>query len=133
MPGKTYDILVVDDKAGVRRLIYEALLDDGYLVEQASNGAEAIRKVKQKKYGVILLDVKMPGMNGLETLNEIRKIDRNVPVVMMTAYGELEIMEEAHNKGVKYQISKPFDLNELRALVKGILETGLRESALQLG
>jgi two-component system response regulator (stage 0 sporulation protein F) len=133
MPGKTYDILVVDDKAGVRRLICEALLDDGYLVEQASNGAEAIRKVKQKKYGVILLDVKMPGMNGMETLNEIRKIDRNVPVVMMTAYGELEIMEEAQNKGVKHQISKPFDLNELRALVKGILETGLRESALQLG
>jgi two-component system response regulator (stage 0 sporulation protein F) len=82
---------------------------------------------------VILLDVKMPGMNGMETLNEIRKIDRNVPVVMMTAYGELEIMEEAQNKGVKHQISKPFDLNELRALVKGILETGLRESALQLG
>lgn len=133
MPGETIDILVVDDKAGVRRLICEALLDDGYLVEQASNGAEAIQKIKQKRYKLVLLDVKMPGMNGLETLHELRKIDRHVPVAMMTAYGELELVEEARNNGVRHHISKPFDLNELRALVRGIINEGSRGNTLQLG
>ncbi|WP_027364418.1 response regulator [Desulfotruncus alcoholivorax] len=125
MTKNTETVLVVDDQPGVRRLICEALLDDGRLVEQASNGMEALKKLAKKKYRLILLDIKMPGMNGLETLNEIRKVDSGVPVVMMTAYSELDILEKISGKGVDH-ISKPFDLNELRALVNNIIS---REAA----
>ncbi|SFG87523.1 two-component system, response regulator, stage 0 sporulation protein F [Desulfotomaculum arcticum] len=124
MTQNTETLLVVDDQSGVRRLICEALLDDGHLVEQAPNGLEALKKLAQKKYQLILLDIKMPGMNGLETLTEIRKIDPGIPVIMMTAYGELDILEKINGKGVDH-ISKPFDLNELRSLVKAIISRGV--------
>ncbi|SFQ98289.1 response regulator [Desulfoscipio geothermicus] len=118
MPAKLYNLLVVDDQAGVRRLICEALLDEGYLVDQAASGKEALEKIKRKEFDLILLDIKMPNMNGLETLDEIKKIDKSATVVMMTAYGELEIMEAAGRKGAGGHICKPFDLDDLRRLVR---------------
>jgi len=120
MARSTDTLLVVDDQPGVRRLICEALLDDSLLVEQAASGMEAIKKITRKKYQVILLDIKMPGLNGLETLSEIRKVDPGVPVIIMTAYGELDISENISGISV-YQISKPFDLDELRLLVNNII------------
>ncbi len=124
MPGHNYDLLIVDDQAGLRRLICEALIDDGYLIDQAANGLDALERLSRNKYRLILLDIKMPGMNGLETLREIRKLDSDVPVVMMTAYSELEMLQEtdAEAKPVQH-ISKPFDLDDLRCLVKGYLST----------
>lgn len=121
MPARSYDILVVDDQVGVRRLICEALMDEGFLVEQAANGREALEKLRLNKINLILLDIKMPGINGLEALSEIRKIDSNVAVIMMTAYGELDLMEEASKKGAKDHISKPFDLDDLKSIVRRYL------------
>lgn len=115
------DLLVVDDQMGVRRLISEALLEIGYVADQASGGREALEKLKEKEYRLILLDVKMPGMSGVETLHEIRKISADVPVVLMTAYEELDIMEESERLGVKHYLCKPFDLNELRALARQLI------------
>lgn len=121
MPGEVYDLLIVDDQAGVRRLLYEAFCDEGYRVEMASSGSEAIKKVSARVPSLILLDIKMPGMNGLDTLEELRKITPEIPVVMMTAYGELDIVAEAKRRGVQHYINKPFDLNEVRYLIKGLL------------
>lgn len=132
MPVKPYNLLVVDDQAGVRMLIYETLLDEGYIVDQASGGREALEKIKQKKFDLILLDIKMPGMNGLETLDEIRKIDKSAMVIMMTAYGELEIMEKAERKGACGHICKPFDLDDLRRLARDHLpQDGLDKEQLK--
>lgn len=114
-------LLVVDDQAGVRRLLGEALCDEGYKVETASSGTEAIKMISAVNPSLILLDIKMPVMNGLETLEGIRRIYPDVPVVMMTAYGELDIVIEAKKRGVKHYINKPFDLNEVRYLIKGLL------------
>ncbi|HBC91704.1 MAG TPA: two-component system response regulator [Pelotomaculum sp.] len=119
--GVAYDLLIVDDQAGVRRLLYEAFSDEGYLVETASSGLEAIMKVSDKSPLLVLLDIKMPGMSGLETLDELLKIIPQTPVVMMTAYGELDIVAEAKRRGVKHYINKPFDLDEIRYLIKGLL------------
>lgn len=121
MPEKTYDLLIVDDQVGVRRLLYEAFRDEGYRVEMASSGMEAIKKVSLSVPSLVLLDIKMPGLNGLETLEELRKITPDIPVVMMTAYGELDIIAEAKRKGVQHYINKPFDLDEVRYLIKGLL------------
>jgi len=118
------DLLIVDDQMGVRRLISEALLEIGYAAVQASSGREALEKLKEKEYHLIILDVKMPGMSGVETLHEIRKISPDVPVVLMTAYEELDIMEEAEKLGVKHYLCKPFDLDELRTLARQLIPRG---------
>ncbi len=121
MTKEIFDLLIVDDQAGVRRLLREAFCDEGFRVEVASSGLEAIKKVSARVPSLILLDIKMPGMNGLETLEELRKISPETPVVIMTAYGELDIIAEAKKRGVRHYINKPFDLDEARYLIKGLL------------
>lgn len=114
-------LLVVDDQMGVRRLLFEAFNEEGYFVEMAGSGLEAIEKVKERKPDLILMDMKMPGMNGLGALKEIKAIYDDAVVIMMTAYGELEIVAEAMQLGVREYITKPFDINELKNLVKKLL------------
>lgn len=111
-------LLIVDDQLGIRRLLYEAFHEEGYEVDLAGSGLEAIEKVKAASPDLILMDMKMPGMNGIETLQEVREIDDSVAVIMMTAYGELEIIAEAVKFGIKEYVTKPFDIIELRELVK---------------
>ena len=116
-----YDLLIVDDQAGVRLFLSEAFSEAGYNVETASNGAEAVEKACARPPSLILLDFRMPGMSGLETLGELRKIVPDAPVIMVTAFKDHEIIDEIKEKGADYCISKPFDLHEIRALVKGLL------------
>lgn len=129
------NLLIVDDQAGVRRFLSEAFSEEGYSVETASCGTEAVKKVSAKLPSLILLDVKMPGMSGLETLEGLRQIAPDIPIVMMTAYGELDIIAEAKKRGVKCYINKPFDLNEVRYLVRGLLaeEDSKREKEKDIG
>jgi len=116
------NILVVDDQLGVRRLLFEAFQEEGYQVDMAGSGLEAVERVKQGMPDLILMGMKMPGMNGLEALREIKALNPEAVVIMMTAYGELEIVTEARSLGVKEYITKPFDINELRGLVRKVLE-----------
>jgi len=113
-------ILVVDDQIGVRRLLFEAFNEEGYEVELAASGLEALEKAKAAIPDIILMDMKMPGMNGLEALQEIKKVRESIPVVMMTAYGELEIVAEAMKLGIQRYVTKPFDINELRDIVRDL-------------
>lgn len=113
-------ILVADDQLGVRSLLVEVFQDDQHDVETAENGAEALRLFIASKPDLILLDMKMPVMNGLEALRKIRKLDGRVAVIMMTAYGDIQTMETAKDLGILYYLSKPFDLFELRKRVSDI-------------
>ncbi len=113
-------ILVVDDQLGVRRLLFETFQEDQHQVEMATNGAEALQLLITFKPDLILMDMKMPGMNGIETLGQIRNLDSNVGVIMMTAYGDTQIMEQAKDLGILYYMGKPFDLFELRERVREI-------------
>ncbi len=131
MKERDGSLLIVDDQPGVRRLLYEAFTDAGYRVRTAAGGREALKIASLEMPDIILLDVKMPDMNGLETLGEIRKTNCDVPVLLMTAYGELEVVEEAKKLGIRHYIIKPFDLNEVRLLVKALLaESGCRTDRL---
>lgn len=114
-------LLVVDDQVGIRRLLFEAFNEEGFEVELAGSGHEALEKVRAAIPDFILMDMKMPGLNGIETLQEIRKISDTVAVIMMTAYGELEIVSEALKFGIKEYVTKPFDILELRELVKKLI------------
>lgn len=110
-------ILVVDDRAGIRKLLQEVLQSAGYEVISAASGNEAITIVGQEKIDLVMLDMKMSGMDGLETLTKIKEEAPHIVVLIMTAYEELEVLQEAARKGAAACISKPFDIDELKELV----------------
>lgn len=115
-------IMVIDDQPGIRRLLAEVLQEDGYNVAIAANGYEALQKVKEITPQLILMDMKMPGMDGLETFRELKKIGKAERVIMMTAYGELELVKEAMSLGAYKYITKPFDINEIKKIVAEALD-----------
>jgi CheY-like chemotaxis protein len=103
-------VLVVDDEPDAVELLQEFLTGKGYEVITAANGKEALQKLKAERPHLILLDVRMPGMNGLEALRRIREIDREVGVIMVTAVNEEETGREALRLGAFDYIVKPLDL-----------------------
>lgn len=114
MQGK---ILIVDDQKGVRRLLEELFKKEGWQIAMASDGKEAITKVEEFLPDIILMDVKMPNMNGLEASQVILEKYGDIPIIMMTAYGEIEVVKKALDAGVKKCITKPFDIIILRDMV----------------
>lgn len=116
-----YKILIVDDQYGIRLLLSEVFSKEGYLTFQAANGIDAIEIVKSQPPDIVLLDMKIPGMDGLEILKNIKKIDQDIKVIMMTAYGELDMLEEATKYGVITHFTKPFDIEQLRDVVAEVL------------
>lgn len=131
MKGMT-TIMVIDDQPGIRRLLAEVLQEDGYNVTIAANGYEALQKVKEIMPQLILMDMKMPGMDGLETFRELKKIGKAQRVIMMTAYGELELVKEAMSLGAYKYITKPFDINVIKTIVAEALNT-VEHDTLKIG
>ena len=110
-------VLVVDDQNGIRVLLAEVLGNEGYQALQASNGKTALEIVKNESPDLVLLDMKIPGMDGLDILKHIRQINPHIKVIMMTAYGELDMIKEAMELGALMHFTKPFDIDELRQAV----------------
>lgn len=107
-------ILIVDDQKGVRRLLEELFKKDGWEVQLAADGKEAVERAEEFLPDIILMDMKMPNMNGLEASRIILEKFSDLDIIMMTAYGEMDIVEEALDTGVKRCITKPFDIINLR-------------------
>jgi len=117
------NLLVVDDNAGIRRLLYELLTQEGYSVQMAENGMECLIKVQESEPELVILDAKMPGKSGLETVNELKKGNPDLPIIMITAYSEMPIINEALDRGlIDHYLAKPFDLDEVRRLVAAIVK-----------
>ena len=115
---KTTTILVVDDEEHIRLLFKEELEDEGYAVDLASNGLEALEKLKHSDYGVVVLDIKMPGMDGIQTLAEIKKINKDQPVILCSAYGEFK--QDFASWVSDGYIVKSADTGELKEMVKRV-------------
>jgi len=122
-------VLIVDDQNGIRVLLMEVFNSEGYRTFQASNGKMALEIVKNESPDLVLLDMKIPGMDGLEILKRIKEINRNIKVIMMTAYGELDMIKEATELGALMHFTKPFDIDEMRTVVN----MQLRGSATRTG
>jgi len=116
-------ILVVDNHFGIRRLLFDAFQEDQHEVKMAANGLEALKLFMALEPDLIVMAMKMPGMNGLETLEKIRSLDCRVAVIMMKDYGDPQNMEQAKELGILYYMDKPFDLFELREQVKEIFNS----------
>lgn len=110
-------ILVVDDDASVCEVLKRFLIKKGYEVLVAHNGKEAIDKIKKERPHLLLLDIKMPVMDGIETLKEVRKIDREVGIIMITANEDLELARETLKIGAFDYIAKPLNFEYLETAV----------------
>ena len=126
-------VLVVDDQPGIRRLLSEVLTDNGYSVATATNGYDGIKKAEELSPGVILIDMKMPGMDGIEALRELKTLGMSNRAIVMTAYGELDLVNEAKNIGAYAYITKPFDIVALCNMVQEIMNGPKNGEKLMIG
>lgn len=115
MSGK---ILIVDDQYGIRILLNEVFQKEGYETYQAANGFQAIDIVLNDRPDLVVLDMKIPGMDGIEILKRVKEIDKDIKVILMTAYGELDMIQEAKDLGALMHFAKPFDIDEIRQAVR---------------
>lgn len=114
-------ILIVDDQMGIRRLLREVLESAGFDVIEASNGLDGVAIVQSKHPDLVLLDIKMPGIDGQEALRRIRQYDVKIPVVIMSAYGDMDFMQCVEALGVVASVTKPFDIMHLIEIIMSLL------------
>ncbi len=119
---KKLNICIVEDEEILRVSLKDDLLDAGYSVTDFENPIKALEHFKKKKCDIIISDIRLPEMNGLELLSKIKSIDPNVFVIMMTAFGSVETAVEAMKKGAFDYITKPFDKDELLLIIDKIKE-----------
>lgn len=126
-------ILVVDDEPSIRKVLQAQLSRDGYQVEVAVDGADAIRKLGEVDYHLVLTDLKMPGIGGMELLEHVRTHFPGMPLIILTAHATIDAAIEALKLGAQDFISKPFDIAEVRTAVDKALRTerAKRRSSLQ--
>lgn len=116
-------ILIVDDEKVLCRSLKMDLEDDGYKVSIANSGEDAIEQISGFFPVVVLLDLRLPGMNGIQVLNKITDYDQDIAVIIMTAYGDTKTTVEAIKCGAYHFINKPFELEELKKLVKQAIDS----------
>src|SRR5256712_3104132 len=123
-------ILVVDDEAPVREVLTEYFTTEGYAVEGAGSGAEALTVVRGGRADLVLLDVRMPGLDGVQVLRKIREINEDVPVIMVTANEDVGLAKETLRWGACDYVAKPFDFDYLdRAVAAGLARAGEKAPA----
>ena len=116
-------ILIADDEQGIRELLEMELGLQGYTVETVKNGQEAIDRIKKEKFDLLLCDIKMPKANGIQVLKEARKNNPDMPVIMMTGYGEEANYNDSMRLGACGFISKPFHIDEVVASVEKVIKS----------
>ena len=111
-------ILVCDDDKTVSDFLARFLKKEGYSeLETSATGEDALEKIRKNHYDLVLLDIKLPGIDGIETLKQIKEINKNIGVVMITGFPEMELTEQALKLGAYDYIVKPFDLAYLKLVV----------------
>jgi len=116
------NILIVEDKDSMRKMLTETLTGEGHRVDSAPNGKSAMELVHNKSYDLVLTDLKMPDMDGLQVLSNVKDVDNDTAVILMTAYGTIEDAVQAMKKGAFDFITKPFDTEHLSVLIGRALE-----------
>lgn len=116
------DILIIDDEKAIRKTLTEILSFEGYKIDEASDGEEGLKKFKEKTYDLILCDIKMPKLDGIEFLQKAVEVNADVPIIMISGHGNIETAVEAVKKGAYDYISKPPDLNRLLITIRNAMD-----------
>jgi DNA-binding NtrC family response regulator len=116
------DILIIDDEKAIRKTLGEILSFEGYTIDEAGDGEEGLRKFKEKTYDVVLCDIKMPKIDGIEFLQKACEANADVPVIMISGHGNIETAVEAVKTGAYDYISKPPDLNRLLITIRNAMD-----------
>ena len=102
-------ILIVDDNETLRFTLTELLEDSGFESKAVKDGATALEEIKNNTYGLVILDVRLPGISGLETLKKLKEMNPGLHVIMLTAFGDIKTAVDAMKQGAQDFITKPFD------------------------
>ncbi len=116
------DILIIDDEKAIRKTLSEILSFEGYKIDEAADGEEGLKRFKDKSYDVVLCDIKMPKLDGIEFLQKAGETSPDVPIIMISGHGNIETAVEAVKKGAYDFISKPPDLNRLLITIRNAME-----------
>lgn len=117
-------ILVVEDDPSMSFFLSEAMKKEGYQVDAVASGEEAVERIAQDRFNLVILDLKLPSMDGMEVLTNIKVTNPEVAIIMITAHGSKDIAIEAIRKGAYDYFTKPFGISEMRVVVKRALERG---------
>ncbi|MDO7787740.1 response regulator [Desulforamulus aquiferis] len=123
MPGNR--ILIIDDELEMHWALEKGLAQEGYHIVKADNGEDGLRILSEENISVVLLDYKMPGMTGLEVLEEIRQRWPELPVIFMTGYNSITTATDSMAKGTTAYVSKPFRLDDLKVTLRRALGSEL--------
>ena len=115
-------ILIIDDEADMRFAVRMLLERSGHTVTEADNGDAALAKIDEAAPDLVLLDMRLPGMDGIQILQKIREKIKDLPIIMVTGYGNVELAEQAIQLGADHYLSKPFHNKELLEVIKQVLE-----------
>ena len=115
-------ILIVDDEVSMREFLEIMLSKEGYKVSSSGSGKEALKMLNDTIYDLIVSDVQMPGMNGIELLRNVKEVCPDTTVIMITAYASTESGVEAMKAGAYDYITKPFKVDEIKLIIKNALE-----------
>jgi DNA-binding NtrC family response regulator len=118
MPG----ILIVEDETKMQRLLELSLAEEGYATQAAGDAETGLKLLRQGKFDLVITDLKLPGMNGLEFLHAVKRADAHIPVVLMTAFGTVETAVEAMKAGASDYVLKPFSLEEMKLVIRKELD-----------
>lgn len=116
------DILIIDDERAIRKTLTEILTFEGFKVEEAADGEEGLKKFREKTYDLVICDIKMPKLDGIEFLQKAGEVNPDVPVIMISGHGNIETAVEAVKKGAYDYISKPPDLNRLLITIRNAMD-----------
>lgn len=116
------DILIIDDEKAIRKTLSEILSFEGYVIEEAADGEEGLKRFKEKNFDVVLCDIKMPKVDGIEFLQKAGEINPDIPIIMISGHGNIETAVEAVKKGAYDYISKPPDLNRLLITIRNAMD-----------
>ena len=119
------NILVIDDERSIRKTLSEILTFEGYTIDEAADGAEGVKKIKENNYDCILCDIKMPRMDGMEVLQVARQERPDIPFIVISGHGNIETAVDAVKKGAFDYISKPPDLNRLLITIRNAMDKKL--------
>ena len=116
------NILIIDDEKAIRKTLMEILSFEGYKIEEAADGEEGLKKFSEKTFDVVLCDIKMPKLDGIEFLEKAKLINEDIPIIMISGHGNIDTAVEAVKKGAFDYISKPPDLNRLLITLRNAVE-----------